>query len=109
GVTSYAPQISAQPVSQNLYAGQTARFTVTGGGSEPLTYQWQSGPAGGPYSNMGNGGRISGTDTATLTIGNINAGDQLDYLVYLSNGLGSVTSSVATLTVNATLPAENIT
>jgi hypothetical protein len=109
GVNAYAPIIASQPTSLSLYVGQTASFSVSGGGSDPLTFQWQSGPSGGPYSNMGNGGRISGTDTANLVISNIVSGDSLDYLVILSNGAGSVTSSVATLTVNATGPAENIT
>lgn len=110
GAVVYAPLLGLQPASQTLYAGQTAQFTVTGGGSDPLTYQWQAGvTASGVYTNLADGGRISGSGTPTLTIANLNATDALDYLVTLANSAGSVTSSIATLTVQATGAAENIT
>jgi hypothetical protein len=109
-VTAYAPIILAQPASQTLYPGQTAQFKVAGGGSDPLTYQWRAGATGsGVYTNLADGGRISGAASASLTIANINASDALDYLVVLANAAGSVTSSVATLTVPPVGPPENIT
>jgi hypothetical protein len=107
--TSYGPVISASPTNETLYAGQTALFTVTAGGSDPLTYQWQSGPIGGPYSNLSDGGRISGSSSANLTIANINAGDQLEYVVSVANAGGTAVSGPADLTVQATGPAETIT
>ncbi len=110
GVSSFAPIIAASPVSQSVYAGQTVRFTVAGGGSEPLTYQWKKGVVGsGIYSNVSDDARTSGSTTPTLTIQNISAADGLDYIVILANSAGSATSAVATLTVQPTSPAENIT
>jgi hypothetical protein len=109
-VTAYAPVILAQPTGQALYPGQTAQFKVAGGGSDPLTYQWRAGATGsGVYTNLADGGRISGATSESLTIANINAGDALDYLVALGNAAGSVTSLVATLTVQPVGPPENIT
>ncbi len=109
-MTVYAPVILAQPAAQTLYPGQTAQFRVSGGGSDPLTYQWRAGATGsGIYTNLADGGRISGAASGNLTIANINSGDALDYLVALGNAAGSVTSSVATLTVQPVGPPENIT
>lgn len=68
GAVNYAPILAAQPVSQALFVGQTVQFTVVGGGTDPLSYQWQSGPSGGPYVNLSDGGKITGATTASLTI-----------------------------------------
>ncbi|HSU54378.1 MAG TPA: LamG-like jellyroll fold domain-containing protein, partial [Candidatus Dormibacteraeota bacterium] len=108
GVSTYAPSIASQPTNASPYAGQTVVLSVPSGGSDPLTYQWQSGAAG-SYTNVPEGGRISGTGSQTLTIANVNTGDSLDYILTIVNGAGSVTSSVANLNVQITSPAENIT
>jgi len=110
GVSSYTPIITAQPAPLNLYAGQTAQFTVSAGGSEPLTFQWQQGPAGGGvYANVTDAGRISGSSSSTLTISNLVSGDTADYVVVIANSSGSVTSTVANLSVQPTGAAQNIT
>jgi hypothetical protein len=110
GALNLAPVIGLQPTNSSLYAGQTAVFAATGGGSDPLTYQWQSGATGsGVYTNVPNGGRISGADSQTLTIANINNNDSLDYVLTISNPYGAMTSSVANLVVQFTSPPENIT
>jgi hypothetical protein len=109
GTSLYGPIIVSQPTSQSKYAGETAQFTVAGGGSDPLTYQWQSGPTGGPYTNLSDIGKFSGTGTETLTIANVSDAEAADYQVVLANPINSATSSVATLTVSPTSPPENIT
>jgi len=108
GVSTYPPIIVNPPAAQALYVAQTAQFNVAAGGSEPLTYQWQKG-ASGTYADLSDGGQISGAHTGTLTIGNIGNPDGADYIVIVANGSGSVTSTVATLTVLATGSAQNIT
>jgi hypothetical protein len=109
GQTNYAPMIAAQPATQTIYNGQTGTFTVVGGGSSPLTYQWQADTGTGP-TNINSGGQFTGADSATLTINkatNFNAGT---YYVILSNLWGTATSSGAFLTVNSALgAATNIT
>jgi len=94
-----APTITAQPASQTVTAGQTATFAVAANGTAPLSYQWQK-----------NGANISGatspsyTTPATTSIDNAST-----FLVVVSNSAGSVTSSVATLTVNPAAVAPTIT
>ncbi len=110
GVSTYAPVIVNPPASQNLFVGQTAQFNIAAGGSEPLTYQWQKGATGsGIYNNLTDGGNVSGSQTGTLTLGNIGNPDAADYIVVVSNPSGSVTSIVATLTVQATGAGQTIT
>jgi hypothetical protein len=108
GTTSYAPIIETQPVSQFVYAGQTVTFAVVGGGSEPLTYQWQV-DTGTGFANINNGGQFSGANGPTLTIANTTGANAGNYQVILSNPANTVTSSAANLAVNPTGPAENIT
>jgi hypothetical protein len=65
------------------------------------SYQWMAGTVGsGIYTNLVNGGRFSGVNTATLSISNLQPADGLDYVLVASNVSGSTTNSVpATLTV----------
>jgi pimeloyl-ACP methyl ester carboxylesterase len=95
------PTTLTQPVSVTNYVGQTVQFTATVGGSPPLYYQWQAGSYGsGTYTNLVEGGNFSGTTNMTLTIANISAANALNYvLVATNNNGGSVTSSVASLTL----------
>jgi hypothetical protein len=88
------PMIVTQPVSQKVATGSTAHFSVTAGGTGPFAYQW-----------MRNGTTIAGAtnatfDTAALTSEDNNSG----YSVIVSNASGSVTSSVAIVTVTADAP-----
>ena len=98
-----APVIVAEPVTTAVYAGATAQLTVGATGTA-LQYQWQSAPTGtGSFSNLANGGNVSGATTAQLTITGATAANAADYRVIVSNGSGSVTSSPkATLTIRNT-------
>jgi hypothetical protein len=108
GQSNYGPIIQTQPVSQTVYAGQTATFAVNGGGSEPLTYQWQE-DAGTGFTNISNGGQFSGADGSTLKIANTTSGNVANYQVILSNTVNFVVSSPASLAVNPTSAGGNIT
>ena len=92
GMTSapLAPTVVAQPQNVNLSSGQTAAFTVVPNGTLPLSYQW--------YHNT-NTPVADGTN-ATLTLTNVQDADAGSYSVIITNSFGSVTSAVATLTVN---------
>jgi hypothetical protein len=110
GVANFPPAIGVQPVSTNLYQRQTAQFTAEAIGTAPLTYQWQAGVSGsGVYTNLTDGGQFSGTAGARLTVANLDLQNAADYIAVVTNLYGSVTSSIATLTVLNTNPAENIT
>ena len=103
-----APNIVTEPSSQTDWLATTATFTVGVGGSN-LHYQWQAGTVGsGIYTNISNGGQISGANTNVLTIANITPANGLDYIVIVTNTGGSVTSApAATLTVNTAGPNIN--
>ncbi len=97
-----SPAISTPPTAQIACAGSSASFTVSATGAG-LTYQWRKG--GTPLSN---GGNISGATSATLVINPTSASDAASYDVVVSGTCTpSVTSSAASLTVNA-LPAITV-
>ncbi|MEO6996241.1 MAG: immunoglobulin domain-containing protein, partial [Lacunisphaera sp.] len=84
-----APSIDSQPLSVTAVELQPATFTVGASGSGPLFYQWRN-----------NGTNIPGATSVTFTIAKIAPADVGNYDVIVSNHIGSVTSAVATLTVN---------
>ena len=82
------PVIVVQPASQTITVGGPATFSVNATGVSPLFYQWRF-----------NGSALSNASNSVLTIGNVQAVNAGAYMVIVSNTYGSVTSSVATLTV----------
>src|SRR5262249_7976414 len=82
------PSISAQPQSQTNVAGTTASFSVTAAGVPAPAYQWKF-----------NNSAIAGATTSALSITNVQLTNGGNYTVVLTNSVGSITSSVATLTV----------
>ena len=107
------PKIPIDPTwtPATVYVGQSATIAVNAGGSTPLSYQWMAGAVGsGIYTNLANGGNISGATNATLTITNAQLGNSLDYVVLVANAYGAVTSTVpATLTVMDAGPPTTFT
>jgi hypothetical protein len=94
-----APAITTQPTNQSVTVGQTATFSVAATGTAPLSYQWQK-----------NSANISGATSASYTTPATASGDNgAKFDVIVSNTVGSQTSTVATLTVNAAAVAPTIT
>ena len=87
-------QITSQPVSQVVSAGSTVTFNVTASGPQPLRYEWRKSGV-----NLANSGRISGVNTATLTIASVQTIDSGNYSVIVSDFSRVATSSSALLTV----------
>ncbi|MDF2436226.1 MAG: carbohydrate-binding protein [Bacteroidota bacterium] len=85
-----APTITMQPSNVTVSQGQNATFTVAASGATPLSYQWKK-----------NGVNISGANSASYTITNVQSSNAGQYSVYVSNAYGNVTSNNATLTVTA--------
>jgi len=94
-LTVVDPVIAVQPVSQNGNAGQSVTFSVTAVGTEPLRYQWRKDSV--PLLDSAN---VGGAATAALSLTNLLRASAGAYSVVVSNGFGSVTSVVATLSVN---------
>ena len=84
------PTITTQPTNQTVNAGQTVLLAAAATGSAPLSYQWWF-----------NSTQISGAISPTLSLVNVQAANTGGYSVVVTNSAGSVTSVVATLTVNA--------
>ncbi|MEI6148063.1 MAG: lamin tail domain-containing protein, partial [bacterium] len=90
-MTNTPPTITAQPIGATVVAGLTATFGVTASGIAPLFYQWYT-----------NNAAISGaTGTTYITPATTTNDSGKMFKVTVSNSYGAVTSSVATLTVNA--------
>jgi endonuclease/exonuclease/phosphatase family metal-dependent hydrolase len=89
-----APAISNQPQSQTVSPGSNATFTVTATGTAPLSYQW-----------LFNSNTISGATTNPFTLNNAQTTNAGNYFVLITNLYGSVTSSIAVLTVSNTPPS----
>jgi hypothetical protein len=93
--TSVAPSITQQPSSVTVTASQTATFSVTATGTDPLSYQWLKGTT-----------TIPGATSASYTTPATTSADNgTQYKVMVSNSAGNATSNPATLTVNAAAPA----
>ena len=87
------PWIVTQPQSQAVVAGAPATFTVSAGGTPPLSYQWlKEGIA------LVDGTNVNGAHTATLTVAQVQASDLGSYSVAVNNPSGQVVSSNAILT-----------
>ena len=98
GVSQGKPLLVSQPASAALYPGSTAVFTVSAFDIGTLSYQWEEGAVGsGVYTNISNGGNISGADSATLTITDPGQGNVADYVVVVTDSSGQTVSSPATL------------
>ncbi|HEY5911794.1 MAG TPA: immunoglobulin domain-containing protein [Verrucomicrobiae bacterium] len=83
-----APRILFQPVSQTAYEGDSRTLGVFATGRQPLQYQWWKGNEA-----------LAGQTNATLTFTNSTVAQNGDYRVLVTNQIGSVASSNATLRV----------
>src|ERR1035437_9364703 len=93
GRVTAQPFSHPQPRSQTVNAGQNVSFTVMATGVPPLSYQWRKG-----------GVNVTGATSDSLTLINVQTSQAGNYTVVITNAYGSVTgsvtSSVAVLTVN---------
>jgi hypothetical protein len=98
-VTNAAPSINTQPQNQSVAVGASATFSVSATGTAPLVYQW--------FFNTNT--LIAGAITNSLTITNAQLTNAGVYSVVITNSVGSITSSIATLTVStSTSSATNL-
>jgi len=103
--TNVAPLITTQPQAVSIYQGQTATFSVAAAGGPPLDYQW--------YTNgtavLADNANRTGSTSNFLRIPVAALADAGNYSVVVTSAFGSVTSSVARLTVLPTGPATTFT
>lgn len=102
--TNTQPVITNQPVSAVCLQGTNATFSVGVSGPlvfYPTSYRW--------FRNslpLADGGKVSGSTTATLNLSGVTTNDAGGFFVVATNVFGAVTSSVVTLTVYALPPAD---
>ena len=89
-----APTFVTLPTNRTVIAGTNTTFTVTAAGSAPLAYQWLKN-----NSPLTDGGNISGSTTAALSLNAVTANDEASYSLTVSNALGSTNSGGFALTV----------
>jgi hypothetical protein len=89
--TDVPPSISAHPVNRTVTVGQTATFSVTALGSDPLTYQWQKNGVDIPNAT---GASYTTPPTLLADSGSI-------FRVTVRNSYGTATSNDAALTVSS--------
>lgn len=86
--------ITIQPTNQSVLLSNNVTFTATATGTPPLAYRW--------YFNgtaLADGGRVSGSGTANLTIFDVQTNDAGPYELVVTNSYRMATSAVAVLTV----------
>jgi hypothetical protein len=83
-----SPMIVSQPTGQTVGVGSNATFNVTATGTTPLAYQW-----------FFNGGSIAGANSPSLNLSAVDTSKSGNYMVVVTNVYGSITSSVANLSV----------
>jgi hypothetical protein len=93
GLLSAAPAIQTQPQSQTVSAAGSVQFSVVASGRPAPGYQWYF-----------NGAPIGGATGNTYGLASAQAANAGTYTVAVTNVVGSVTSTSATLTVNPVTP-----
>jgi Concanavalin A-like lectin/glucanases superfamily/Immunoglobulin domain len=86
--------IASQPASRTIPAGSGTTLSVLVSGQPPFNFQWRKGG-----TNLIDGGNLSGSTTANLSVNNTAVTDSGNYSVGVSSGTLSVTSAVVTLSV----------
>ena len=92
-IDSDIPLILVAPASQVVIAENNVSFNVTAIGTTALTYQWNK-----------DGVAIEGASSPSYTINRVQMADAGSYTVTVSNGVNSITSDEATLTVIDSTP-----
>lgn len=97
--TNTAPMITSHPSNITVAVGQSAPFSVSAEGTEPLTFQWQRDDVD-----------IPGETAATYTLPMAELSDSgASFRAVVSNAIGPATSNGATLTViSNSVPTANI-
>jgi glucose/arabinose dehydrogenase len=87
--TNTAPTITSHPADVTVAVGQSAPFSVSAEGTQPLTFQWQRDDVD-----------IPGATAATYTLPMAELSDSgASFRAVVSNAIGTATSNDATLTV----------
>lgn len=98
------PEITIQPTNQSVSVASTVALAVSVTGTPPFSYQWQMQETNLTWTNLVDGGGISGATNDTLAFSDAQVTNSGNYQVIVTNYAGAVTSSIAVLTVTNILP-----
>jgi hypothetical protein len=87
-VPPFAPIIKTQPASAVVNVGTPVIFSVSADGTEPISYQWQR-----------NGVDVPGATASSLRIDNVRPEAAGEYIVKVSNTIGTSFSEAAQLSI----------
>ena len=87
---SEQPFIAIAPQETEVAIGGATELSVVAAGSEPFTYQWSF-----QNESLADGGGVSGSTSATLTLAEVTADSFGVYTVEVSNALGSVVAGAS--------------
>lgn len=85
----YPPTITLQPIGQTIGVGSNFSVSVTASGNPAVGYQWRM-----------NGIAINGANASSYAVTGAQTNDSGGYDVVITNSIGSITSSVAAISVN---------
>jgi hypothetical protein len=113
GVTTNLSVFASVPSTAKAYQGSPVSIVATVSGTPPPTSRWQKQIAGN-FTDLSDGGTISGSHTSTLNINPAALSDSGQYRVIATGTSTAVTSSVVQVTVystntDVTTPADPIT
>lgn len=98
GVTTNLPIILSVPSTAKAYNGTTLTIAATVSGTPAPSSRWQKQIAS-VYTDLSDGGTISGSHTATLTINPAAFSDAGNYRLIATNSVAAVTSAVVQVTI----------
>jgi hypothetical protein len=88
------PAVTAPPANTTAIRGSPITMSVSAFGLPEIHYQWMR-----FGTNLADSDRVTGSLTSTLTISPVTVADAGTYAVVVTNAYGSITSSIASLTV----------
>src|SRR5436190_2478700 len=98
-----SPIINTQPQSVAAFPDATVTLGTRIFGTPPFTYTWQK-SIGGVFTDISDGGGVTGAATDTLTITPLDVSHAGDYRMIVANAANRATTSVASVTVLSALP-----
>ena len=113
GVTTNLPIVLSVPSTAKAYEGTTLTVAATVSGTPTPSTRWQKQIAS-TFMDLIDGGTISGSHTATLTINPAAFSDAGNYRIIATNSVATVTSAVVQVSifdtnVDVTQPPDTIT
>lgn len=105
--TAHPPEIKLQPKEHTTTVGGKEILSVQAGGTKPLQYSWEYKPLQELAEGEGSewkalpmdSDRIQGANSGNLVITEVNKSDEGRYRCIVSNKVGSMQTSEATLTM----------